>query len=319
MLNYAAVEEAKKRIEVYIKPTRLEKSLYLSNEDTQIFMKLECHQPMVRSYKIRGAMSKVTALTEAEKKQGVTAISSGNHGAALAYSASLLKIEKAKIFVPETIPQPKVDIMESFGAEVIKVGKDYDGAHNIGGQMIKEEGLIEVHPCEDPVCIAGQGTIALEILQEQPDIDVIVVPIGGGGIITGISVYAKYFNKDIEIIGVQTEACPAMLASMNDKTYYEYYDSKDSVCDALIGGVSRVPYEMSEEAIDRILLISEEDIKAATKAMILQEKIVAEPSSTICYASISKYPEIFKGKKVALVITGGNVQPSLIEEIMCRK
>lgn len=316
MLSYKDVELAYDRIKDHIDTTSLEKSFRLSDEDSEVFMKLENQQPVVKSYKIRGAVSKVTSLTKEELKRGVTAISSGNHGAALAYTASKLGIYPTEIFVPETTPFPKVEKMSWFGAKVNKVGKDFDEAHHIGEEKIKELGLIEVNACEDPICIAGQGTIGLEILKQNPTIDVIIAPIGGGGLITGISVYAKHINPNIEVIGVQTKSSPAMKKSMEDDFCYEYFEADESMCDALIGGIGKVPYAMAKKCIDDVMIVTEEALGKATIDMMKYEKILCEPSSAIVYAAYEQNRERFKGKKVTLVITGGNINNNLLQTLI---
>jgi threonine dehydratase len=316
MIGIKEVVEAYERIAPLITKTELEKSLNLSSEKTEVFMKLECHQRIARSYKIRGVLSKLLSLTDQELWQGVTAVSSGNHGAALAYGGSLLGVKKVEIFVPETTPLPKVQKMESFGAKVNRVGKDFDEAHMVAEEKILETGLIEVSPYEDPISVAGQGTVALEILMQNPMIDTMVVPIGGGGLICGIGAYAKEFNPDIRIIGVQTEACPAMVDSMRDNVCHEYYESKESVCDALIGGVGRLPFKMASSCIDEVIVVTEETIKRATFLMMKNERIMCEPSSAICYGAFLDNKEIFEGRKTALVISGGNISWEIIKMLI---
>ncbi|MCT4607489.1 MAG: threonine/serine dehydratase [Marinisporobacter sp.] len=316
MLTYKDIELAYERIKEHIYMTPLEKSFKLSDQNAEVFMKLENQQPVVKSYKIRGAMNKLMSLTKEEIKRGVTAISSGNHGAALAYAASRLNIYPTEIFVPETTPFSKIEKMSRFGAKVNKVGKDFDEAHHIGEERIKELGLMEVNPCEDPACMAGAGTISLEIFNQNSDIDVILVPIGGGGLITGISVYAKHRNPNIEVIGVQTKASPAMKKSLEDGVCYEYFESTESICDALVGGIAKTPYIMAKKCIDDVILVKEEDLAKATVAMMKDEKIICEPSSAIVYAAYEENKERFKGKKVALVITGGNMKDELLKKLI---
>jgi threonine dehydratase len=316
MLSHEEILLASKRIKDYVYETPFEKSFNLSSGDTEVFMKLENLQPIVKSYKIRGAFNKLITLSEEERRKGVTAISSGNHGAALAYSSSVLNIYPTEIFVPKTTPEPKIEKMNRFSAKINKVGKDYDEAHHIGEEKIKELGLIEVNPCEDPVCMAGSGTIAVEMLDKEPNLDVILVPIGGGGLITGIGVYAKHVNPDIKVIGVQTAASPAMKKSMEDNICYEYFETEDSICDALIGGIARYPFMMAPKTIDDVIIVSEEDLEKATVNMMKHEKIICEPSSATVYAAFESNKERFSGKKVALVISGGNMKEKLFKELV---
>ncbi|WMM25270.1 threonine/serine dehydratase [Tissierella sp. MB52-C2] len=315
MINYENIKEAKGRIDKYIYHTPLEKSIYLSNADTNIYLKLENQQKM-RCAKIRGALSKITNLTKDEIEKGVVAISSGNHGAAVSYASNLLGVENATIYVPETTPNSKVEKIEYYGAKVVKIGKNYDEAHEMGLEEIKNNGGLFIDPCSDEVVIAGQGTIALEILEEEPNIDTILVPIGGGGIITGISIAAKAINPNIEIIGLQTAACPAMVASLKDEKFYEVYPTEDSICDALVGGVGEIPYKMAKKCIDDILVVEENHIAEAIKYLIMTEKIMAEPAGAIGIGAIRKNIDRFKGKNVAIVITGGNIDQGLMNEII---
>ncbi len=315
MINYEDVVKAKDRINKHIYHTPLEKSIYLSHDDTNIYLKLENQQKM-RCAKIRGALSKITSLSDEEKEKGIVAISSGNHGSAVSYASNLLGIKATTVYVPNTTPRSKVEKIKYYGADVEEVGKNYDEAHEIGLERIKDSGATFIDPCSDRVVIAGQGTIAIEILEEQPNIDTILVPIGGGGIITGISIAAKHINPNIKIIGLQTAACPAMVASLKDNEFYEIYPTEDSICDALVGGVGYIPYEMAKKCIDDIIIVKEEDIADAINYLIKTEKIISEPAGAIGVAAVRKNPHLFKGKNVAIVITGGNIDKDLMLKLI---
>lgn len=313
MIIYDTVLEAKKRIDEYIYMTPLEKSISLSNDNRNIYLKLE-NQQKVRSAKVRGALSKLTSLSEEERSKGVVAISSGNHGAAVSYASSLLGINNATVYVPTTTPKTKIEKIKHYGANVEQVGINYDETHEIGLKKMKESGAIFIDPCSDEVVISGQGTIALEILEENPKIDTILVPIGGGGIITGISIAAKTINPDIRIIGLQTAACPAMVDSLKDNKFYERYPTKESICDALVGGVGYIPYKMGKECIDDIIIVEEEDIKKAVSHLLLKEKLIVEPAGAIGVGAVMKNPELITGKNVSIVLTGGNIDEDLLIE-----
>ena len=245
------VHDAYERIKDYIYKTPLEESLYLGSGDQKYFFKLESAQT-VKSFKIRGALNKMSTLTEEERQRGVATISSGNHGASVSYAAKLLGIKNAKVIVPETTPQAKVDKIEYYGADVMLMGNGYDEAHAMGMSYIEENGMTYIDPYyDDPKIYGGQGTIAIEILDQNPDIDTIVVPIGGGGLITGIAVAAKAIKPDIRMIGVQTEACPAMIRAYEDNVFYEEYPTTgDTVCDALVGGVGRLSYDILKDYVN---------------------------------------------------------------------
>lgn len=317
MLDYNMIEEAHERIKDKIYETPLEKSLFLSNDTRNVFMKLECQQKIVKSFKLRGALSKMTTLTDAEKERGVTTISSGNNGVAVSYGAKLMGIEKCNIYVPENAPTAKLDKMKKFDARVKRVGKNFDEAHKIGEEAIKRDGLTEIHPCEDPIAVAGQGTIAIEILKQNPDIDQILVPIGGGGLISGIALAAKSIKPDIIVTGIQTEACPAMLKAIEDDVCYEYFESEESICEALIGGVNVLPFNIIKEGyVDSILIVKEKYIRQAVREMAIKEKVIAEPSSTIVYGAIIEHGEKLEGKNIAIIISGGNIGDELFINIL---
>ncbi|HZJ84554.1 MAG TPA: threonine/serine dehydratase, partial [Syntrophomonadaceae bacterium] len=293
----------------------LEKSLKLSKKDTNVYFKLE-NQQRTGSYKIRGVLSKITGLTKEELNKGIVAISSGNHGAATSYVAGLLGIKNASVYMPQTTPRAKVDKIQYYGAQAVKIGKNYDEAREKGLEKIKDRGSVYIDSCSDGLVIAGQGTIALEILEEAPHIDTILVPIGGGGLITGISIGAKAINPQIKVIGLQTAACPAMIASLRDNKFYEMYPTEESICDALVGGVGEIPFKMARDTIDDIIAVDEVDIREAVKYLLLEESIIAEPAGAIGLAAIRKNPHLFRGKNVAVIVTGGNIDKELLLDII---
>ena len=311
MITFSMVLDAKKRIEKYLNRTPLEKSIALSSGHSNIYLKLE-NQQRTRSYKIRGVLSKITDLSEEEKQKGIVAISSGNHGAAVSYISSLLGVENAIVYVPTTTPKTKVEKIKYYGANVEQVGLNYDEAYKIGMERINISGATFIDSSSDEMVISGQGTIGLEILEENPNIDTILVPIGGGGIITGISIAAKSINPDIKIIGLQTAACPAMVEALKDNKFYESYPTKESICDALVGGVGYIPYKMAKECIDDIIVVEEEDIKKAITHLILKEKQIVEPAGAIGVGAVMRNPELFIDKNVAIVLTGGNIDEEFI-------
>ena len=311
------VYDAYERIKNYIYKTPLEESLYLGDGERKYFFKLESTQT-VKSFKIRGALNKMSTLTDEQKEKGVATISSGNHGASVSYAAKLLGIKNAVIIVPETTPKAKVDKIKFYGAEVMLMGKNYDEAHALGMDYINSHDMTYIDAYYDDFKIyGGQGTIAIEILDQNPDIDTIVVPIGGGGLSTGIAVAAKSIKSDIRIIGVQTEACPAMIKAYEDNVFYEEYPvTGDTVCDSLVGGVGKLSYEILKDYIDDIIEVKEETIRKAVKHMIMQEKFIVEGGSATTLAAVMDYKERVGGKNVALVMSGGNIDPGLMLEIL---
>ncbi|EJE7234162.1 threonine/serine dehydratase [Clostridium botulinum] len=314
--NYKEVKNAYERIKNYVRKTPLEESYYLGDGNKRYFFKLESFQ-RAKSFKIRGALNKMMTLTEEEKECGIATISSGNHGSSVSYAASILGIKNAKVIVPQNTPQSKIDKIKYFGADVILMGKNYDEAHLLGMAYIKENGLTFIDAYySDPKIYGGQGTIAIEILEQNKDIDTIVVPIGGGGLITGIAVAAKSIKPDIRIIGVQTEACPSMIDSYKDNTFYEEYPSKESICDALVGGVGKLSYEMAQDYVDDFLIVTEKSIAKAVSFMAKEEKYIVEAGSCTTIAAVMEHRERIGGKNIALVLSGGNIDGKLLTSIL---
>lgn len=315
-LNYQDVQKAYEAIKGYIRETPLEQSYYLGDSERNYYFKLESFQ-RAKSFKIRGALNKMLSLSEEECSRGVATISSGNHGSSVSYAASLLGIKKVVVIVPETTPQSKIDRIQYFGAEVMRIGKDYDEAHEIGMKYITESGMTYIDAYYDDVKIyGGQGTIAIEILKQNPSIDTIVVPIGGGGLITGIAVAAKAIKPSVRIVGVQTKACPAMIKSYEDQKFYADYPSEPSLCDALIGGVGALSYALLKDYVDDLFTVSEESIGKAVSFMAKQEKYIVEPGSCVTVAAVMDYAERIGGKNIALVLSGGNIDGDVLTQLL---
>ena len=315
-VTFDEILQAREAIRPYVRKTPLEKSFFLGDANQEFYFKLESLQ-RARSFKIRGAVNKMLSLTQEERLRGVAAVSSGNHGSSVAYAAQLLGIEKAVIVVPECTPRSKIEKIRYFGGEVLLMGRNYDEAHALGMAYIREKGMTNIDSChEDTLVYAGQGTVALEILEQEPEIDTIVVPIGGGGIATGVALAAKTVNPDIRVYGVQTEACPAMVASYLDGVCYEEYPIGPTLCDALVGGVGALSYEMLEDLLDDILVVKEETIRRAAAFLLTEEKFVIEAGSATTVAAVWDFPEKFTGKKTALILTGGNIDGETIRKVL---
>ncbi len=316
--GFDEVKRAHERIGQYLKYTPLEPSFYLGGNGRNYFFKLESFQP-VKSFKVRGALNKMLTLTEEEKQRGVCTISSGNHGSSVSYAASLLGIERAEVIVPETAPKSKVERIEYFGGSVLQMGDNYDEAHAQGMKYIEESGLVYIDAYyDDPKIYGGQGTIAIEILEQNPDIDAIVVPVGGGGLSTGIAVAAKAVKPQIRIVGVQTEACPAMIKSYEDGVCYEEYPIGDTICDAVVGGIGALSYAILKDYCDDLIEIREESAARAVSFMAKQEKYIVEPSSALTVAAVMDHAERIGGTNIALVLSGGNIDGDLLTELMVR-
>jgi len=315
-LNYKEVKKAYEKIKKYIPMTPLEESYYLGDENTRYYFKLESFQ-RAKSFKIRGALNVMTSLSETEKESGVAAISSGNHGSSVSYAATLLGIKNVVIIVPENTPQSKIDKIKYFGGKVLILGKDFDESYSLGKKYIEENKLTYIDAYySDPILYAGQGTVAIEILKQNENIDTIIVPIGGGGLITGIAIAAKALNPNIRVIGVQTEACPAMVKAYEDNVFYETYEIKKSICDALVGGIGKLSYEMAKSVVDDFIIVSEDSIVKAVSFMAKKEKYIVEAGSCTTVAAVMDYKERIGGKNIALVLSGGNIDGDLLTSIL---
>ncbi len=314
--SFEDILQAEAALRPYLPETPLVQSYYLGDPDHKFYFKLESMQH-TKSFKIRGALNKMLSLTEEERRGGVAAVSSGNHGISVSYAARLLGIKKAEIVVPETTPRSKIEKIEYFGGHVRLMGQNYDEAHRQGMEFIADSGLTFIDSChDDPKIYGGQGTAMVEILRRNPDIDTVVVPIGGGGLATGTAVAAKALKPDIRVIAVQTAACPAMIHAYRDQVCYEEYPTTGStICDALVGGVGVLAYEMLKDYADLLLEVSETAIGRAVVFMLEKEKIVAEGAGAIAAAAVLEHPEIFTGRHTALMVSGSNIDGALLRQL----
>lgn len=310
MLDLELLNDSIRRIKPYILNTPIKKSVNLSDDNTNIYFKLDNVQIMNCS-KVRGAFSRLTTIED--KNSRILVASSGNHALSVAYACKILGFNDLTVVIPENTHEQKVQMIRDFGANILLYGDNYDMAHTKAIQMQNE--YIFIDPCSDELAIAGQASIASEILDSLDKIDNIFIPLGGGGILTGIARYIKFIAPDIKIIGVSPQASPAMKKAMENNIFYETFESSNSLCESLIGGIGRIPYELSKQIIDEIILVSEINIYKATKYMIEVEKLLNEPSSAITIAGYFENKEKYKGNSV-LVLTGGNIDNKLLNEIL---
>ena len=315
VVSFRSILEARRKIRNLVTKT----PTYLSNVFSQrtgaeVYLKLECFQP-VGVFKIRGAVNKICSLSPAELERGLVTASSGNHGLAVAYAAKIYGA-KAVVVVPENAVKEKVEAIESYGADIVKYGKDYDEAYSKALEIQKEAGATFVHPFEDPFIVAGQGTVGLELLEDVPDLNAIIVPVGGGGLISGISIAAKTLNPKLRIVGVQSEGAPAVYRSWRAGKIVEV-DSVNTVADGL---AARKPLDLTfgiiKRYVDTILLVSEEEIGEAVLALLHNAHILAEPSGAASLAALLfKYhpkPE----EKVAVIISGANISTDYLASLL---
>lgn len=314
-LAYADIEKAYKKISPYIRKTPLEKSIYLSGKDRNVYLKLECMQ-QVKAFKIRGAFNKVLSLTDEEKEMGLAAVSSGNHGIAVSYVSKMLNMKPALIIVPKNTPKSKIEKIEFYGGKTVLMGECFDEAYKQGMEYIKDKGYYYIDGWDnDELIYAGQGTCAYEIFEQIKDIDTLLVPIGGGSLVTSSAVVAKHINPNIKVIGVYSESCPAWEASVRENRLYYEYDSMESICEAMVGGIGHLSFEL-KDFVDYAISVKEEVIKDAMIHAIFNEKIVAEAAGAVPIAAMMQYGNQIPGKNIALIISGGNADNNIILEKM---
>lgn len=305
---YAAIKDSTMRTPC-VKAARL--SLHLGID---LYLKLENLQH-TNAFKARGALNKLLTLTEDQRKAGVIACSAGNHAQGVAYHAQRLGIP-ATIVMPNGTPFNKIQKTEDFGAKVVLHGNNFDESVQFTLDMAKENGFTFIHPFDDPLIVAGQGTLGIEMLEQQPDLDVVVVPIGGGGLIAGVATAVKGMKPEIEVVGAQAEMFDAVKANRENRP-------------GPVGGATlaegiavKAPSEENmkiiETLVDRIDSATEAEIEDAVFDLLSSEKLVVEGAPGAGLAVIKKNKKFYKGKKVGLVVCGGNIDSRLLSTLILR-
>ncbi len=317
MISAKDIESCYERIKPYISVTRLEKSLYLSRGRTQAYLKMESEQALVKSFKIRGVLGKLTLLDEEHLQRGVGTISSGNQGVALAYAAHLLGMEEPHIIAPVNSPGPKLEKIRYYGAQIKLLGDSFDQANLQGERVFQNTGWTKIDAREDPEGLCGQGTIAMEILQSLPDVDILLIPMGSGGNAIANGSYLRQRKPTVKIYAVEAENSPALLENYEKGRWTKSFDfPRDALMQSLVGGCAKHTYDHGKECIDQVLLVSDEEVEKAVYDLAQKEKIIAEPDSAAVYAAYQRYSHEFEGKKTAMVITGGNIDNELFVSII---
>ena len=262
---------------------------------------------MYGCFKVRGAINMVSALSSKERGLGLVTCSSGNHGTALAYAASIFGHPPTKVFLPEEADPKKVDKIKALGAEAVLHGIDFLETLREAQQYAKESGGIYVHSHSHPLIIAGQGTIGLEIIEELPDVQTILVPIGGGGLISGIAVAVKSVVPEVRIIGVEAAAAPGAYLSFRDGFCHEQVDINPSVADGLLGTLTPLTWEISHNLVEAVKLVEEDEIIQAMRVFQQDEQLMIEGSASVGLAAILSGQVDIHGQKVVLILTGRNI------------
>ncbi|MBQ8869563.1 MAG: threonine ammonia-lyase [Oscillospiraceae bacterium] len=284
--------------------------------DCQLFLKPENLQ-ITGSFKVRGSAYKIAMLSEEEKKKGVIACSAGNHAQGVALAATKNGI-KSLICLPDTAPISKVEATKGFGAEVCLVEGCYDDAYQKALELRDSEGYTFVHPFDDENVIAGQGTIALEILNDLDNIDAIVVPIGGGGLISGIAYTAKQIRPSVKVYGVQVAGAPSMYNSVKDGEI-ECLSSVSTIADGIaVKQPGENTFRYVSEYVDEIALVTDDEVASAILALIEKQKMIAEGAGATAVAAVMAGKFDLKGKRVVAVVSGGNIDVTSLSRVIDR-
>ncbi len=284
----------------------------------EVYLKLENTQ-RTGSFKIRGAYNKVSRLSEKEREKGIITASAGNHGQAVAYAAKLFNI-KSTIVVPEGAPIVKIEAIKNYNpnGKVIEHGEKYDDAYQKALEIKENEDLTFIHAYDDIDVINGQATIGLEILEQMPDVDYIFCPIGGGGLISGISSYCKEYKKDIKIIGVESENAASMLESFKKKKLTTL-PVKDTICDGIaVKQPGSTTFEKINKYVDEIVLVSDEEVANAILLLLERAKTFVEGAGAAALAAVLNNTIKLQDKKIVVIISGGNLTPNLINRIISK-
>jgi threonine dehydratase len=312
-ITLADVLEARRRISPHLRATPLYPYAGLDELlGAEVWVKHENHQP-VGAFKVRGGVNLVSQLAEDERSRGLISASTGNHGQSIAYAARLFGVN-VRICVPEAANPVKLGAMRALGAELIEHGKDFDAAREHCERLAEEHGYRYVHSGNEPHLIAGVGTGTLEILEDRPDVETIVVPIGGGSGAAGACIVAKAIRPEIEVIGVQSEAAPAAHRSWQARALLD--GENETFAEGL---ATRVPFELPQqilwEHLDDFVLVSEDEIRHANRLMIEHTRNLVEPAGAAPLAAALKLRDHLHGRRVALVVSGGNISPAQLADL----
>lgn len=283
----------------------------------EIYLKTENLQ-ITGSFKVRGAYYKISQLSQQEKACGVIACSAGNHAQGVALASKKFGI-KSIICMPDGAPISKVEATKSYGADVVSVPGVYDDAHNEAEKLKDKYGYTFIHPFDDEDVIAGQGTIGLEIINQVKDADAVVVPIGGGGLISGVAYAIKSLNPKIKVYGVQSNGAPSMLNSI-EHNHLESLESVSTVADGIaVKEPGKLTFEICSKYVDKIVSVSDDQVSAAILALIEKQKMIAEGAGAVSLAAVmfDKIPDI-KGKKIVCLISGGNIDVTILSRVINR-
>lgn len=315
MLTLDSIYKASHVLKEVIRTTDLIKATKI-NPEADVYLKTENLQ-VTGSFKVRGAYYKISTLSEEERKKGVIACSAGNHAQGVALAATKAGI-KSLICLPDGAPISKVEATKGYGAEVCLVPGVYDDAYNKALQLRDEKGYTFIHPFDDENVIAGQGTIGLELLEQLPDMEAVVVPIGGGGLISGVAFAIKSLNPKIKVYGVQAAGAPSMYKSVKDGKI-ERLDSVATIADGIaVKEPGENTFELVSKYVDEIVTVTEDEISGAILSLIEQQKLISEGAGAVSVAAVMFDKIPVKGKKVVCLVSGGNIDVTILSRVIRR-
>ena len=317
MLTIQAIRDARERIRdsIYLSPF-VRSETFSQITGNSIFFKLDNLQ-MTGAFKERGALNKILLLTDEERRRGVIAASAGNHAQAVAYHATKRGIA-AEICMPLTTPITKVSATRGYGAEVVLVGANYDEACQEAMRRCLDRNLTFIHPFDDEAVIAGQGTIGLEMLEVTGDLDAVIIPVGGGGLIAGVGCAVKETNPKIQVIGVQTSKLPSMKAALEQHKLVTLPPNKTIADGIAVRRAGDVTFPLAEKYVDDVVTVDDEEIANAILVLLEKEKTLTEGAGAVGAAAVLNKKIPMRGKKLGVLISGGNIDVTLLSRIIER-
>jgi threonine dehydratase len=306
------IYDARARIDQIVRRTPLDRSRWLS-EGREVYLKLECLQT-TGSFKLRGAAAKLTSLSDQELRRGILTVSAGNHGLAVAHCAELLGAN-ATIIVPKSAARAKVEAIRRHRVNLIEYGDDYDQAERYAREMETTSGMTFVSPYNDVQVIAGQGTAALEILEDCADVDTLVVPVGGGGLLAGVAVAAKTLKPQIKVYGVEPLASPTLTSSLEAGQVVAIQED-ETIADGLAGNIEpgSITFPLIQQFVDEVILVSEDSIRTAIVQFVRNDRLILEGAAAAALAALSD--RRLQSGRIAAILTGRNITFEVLRRVM---
>ncbi|MGD9057430.1 MAG: threonine/serine dehydratase [Desulfobacterales bacterium] len=313
-LTIEEIRRARRNLQGVIQQTSFERSAPLSdNTGMVVYLKAECLQ-RTGSFKLRGAYHKIASLGTREKTIGIVTSSAGNYAQGVGYAVSRFNIP-CRIYVPRTVPRIKLEAIQQYPVEVVIKGRLFDEAHAAALADAEESGRVFIPAFDDPLIMAGHGTLGLEMLEAVPDLDAVMVPVGGGGLIAGVATAAKALNPAIRMISCQSVASCAMTRSLEENRPYLTFPSEETIAEGLEGGISEMTFKLGRRLIDCLVLVTEDDIRSAIRFLYTHHGLVVEGSGAVGVAALLHDHWSDPDCKVGVILTGGNIDEQILRQI----